>query len=384
MKRHAVIVAAGRGERVGQGVAKQLRLLGGQTVLDWSLSAFAAADFESVVLVAPAEEISYYTERFPDVDEVVAGGSSRSLSVKNGLDTLKREGVAEDDAVFIHDAARPGLYPALLRRLEAALADADGAAPALPVVDALKRCHSSGEMENIDRADLRRVQTPQAFRFRVIDRALNAGGEFVDDLEAASAIGASLTLVQGHERLAKLTYAEDFKRLEVLLTNATPPRIGTGFDVHAFGPGGHVMLCGVRIEHDRSLAGHSDADVAWHALTDAILGALGLGDIGDHFPPTDPQWKGADSATFLTHAARLARDHGYEISNCDLTLICEAPKIKPYREAMRARTAEVLGTTIENVSVKATTTEGLGFTGRREGIASQAAVILSPALNAVE
>lgn len=374
----AIIVAAGTGSRAGTGPAKQLRLLHGRRVLDWSLEAFAAHELiDTVILVAPASEVETYSEMFRAADRVVAGGATRSLSVRAGLVAAKAAG---SETVLVHDAARPGLDKRTITALIEALQSHDGAAPALPVVDALKRTDASGRLSNVRRDGLYRVQTPQAFRLELLERAIHeAPDSIVDDLEAVERLGARIAFVDGHERLAKITYQEDFDRMERLLAPLSGPRIGTGFDVHAFEPGDAVILCGLAIPHTARLQGHSDADVAWHALTDAILGAIGAGDIGDHFPPSDEKWRGAPSRVFLEEAMRLAREAGYELGNCDITLICEVPKIKPHRETMRQQTAEVLGVDMGRVSLKATTTEGLGFTGRREGIAAQAAAILYPA-----
>lgn len=379
METAAIIVAAGSGRRAGGTSPKQLALLGGRPMLEWSLVTLAChRSVGKIVLVVPPAEVDFYSARFGDADLVVGGGVSRAASVLAGLRAMDGGGAfAGVSHVLIHDAARPGLDTATIDKLIESLGSFDGAAPALPVVDALKRQSREG-LENIDRTGLWRVQTPQAFRLDVIRKALEAmTDDMVDDLAAAETLGAKLTLVEGSERLAKVTYPDDFARMERLLGIQTAPRIGTGFDVHALEPGDGVILCGVKIPHSHRLKGHSDADVAWHALTDAILGAAALGDIGDHFPPSDPQWAGAASEIFLREAARLVAEHGFGIANCDLTIICEAPKVKPHREAMRARTAEVLGLELGQVSVKATTTEQLGFTGRREGIAAQAAVVLT-------
>ena len=376
MKSVAILVAAGRGERAGADVPKQLRQLGGRTLLEWSLEVFHRhTRIAATVLVVPAGDEASYSARFPTADACVAGGETRAQSVRAGFNAAS--GFAGTTHVLIHDAARPGLNGSVIDDLLKALEDHDGAAPALPVVDALKRETDTG-IETVPRNDLYRVQTPQAFRLDLIREAHDrAGDDLVDDLAAIERMGATIKLTAGSERLAKVTYAEDFSRMAKLLNTATP-RIGTGFDVHAFGPGEAITLCGVTIPHDRGLKGHSDADVAWHALTDAILGAMALGDIGDHFPPSDPQWRGAPSHLFLKAAADLAAERGYMLSNCDLTLICEAPKIKPHREDMRQQTAELLGLELDAVSVKATTTEQLGFTGRGEGIAAQAVAVLSP------
>jgi 2-C-methyl-D-erythritol 4-phosphate cytidylyltransferase/2-C-methyl-D-erythritol 2,4-cyclodiphosphate synthase len=295
--------------------------------------------------------------------------------VLNGLAALA---LPDDAKVLIHDAARPGLDAAMVTALIEALDHAAAAAPALPVSDALK-AKRDGVLTNVDRSGLFRVQTPQAFRFGAIHKALVKGGpDLVDDLAAIEAAGARVQLIAGSARLQKITYPEDFDMLARLLAPTGIPRVGKGFDVHEFEPGDHVTLCGVHIPHSAKLKGHSDADAGWHALTDAILGAVALGDIGDHFPPSDPRWKNADSALFLKHAQDLATAKGYRIDSCDITVICEAPKVKPHREAMRARTAELLGLPLNAISVKATTTEGLGFTGRREGIAAEAIAVLAP------
>ena len=373
----AIIVAAGMGIRAGGATPKQLQILLGRPVFAWSVDTFLShPGVSQVALVVPADRLSAF-ESYAGPDLVVVpGGATRTQSVKAGLDALS---LSESEPVLIHDAARPGLDHAMIDSLIDALQLADAAAPALPVADALKRPTEQG-LETVSREGVWRVQTPQAFRYSQIQEALTQGGDdLVDDLIAVEALGAKVNLVDGTEALAKITLPGDLERMARLLSPTLPmPRIGQGYDVHAFEPGDGVILCGVKIAHDGKLAGHSDADVAWHALTDAILGALGLGDIGDHFPPSEAKWKGADSEVFLAAAVGLARDAGYQLSNCDITLICEAPKIKPHRQAMRARTAEVTGLAIEATSIKATTTEGLGFTGRREGIAAQAVAVLSP------
>ncbi|MFN4024746.1 MAG: bifunctional 2-C-methyl-D-erythritol 4-phosphate cytidylyltransferase/2-C-methyl-D-erythritol 2,4-cyclodiphosphate synthase [Hyphomonas sp.] len=371
----AVIVAGGSGQRAGAGRPKQWQLLLGRRVVDWSIRAFSGHPEISDFVVVAGEDLG---ER-PGGIEVrrAEPGATRTLSVLSGLAAL----TAPDDAiVLIHDAARPGIDATTITALIAALGDSgvSAAAPALPVSDALKS-QTGQNWSNVDRTGLVRVQTPQAFRLGEIRAALAAAGnDLVDDLAAIEAAGGRVVMVAGSERFHKLTYAEDFDMLARLLSPAGTPRIGKGYDVHEFEPGDHVTLCGVAIPHVARLKGHSDADAAWHALTDAILGAVALGDIGDHFPPSDPKWKGADSGLFLKEAQRLAEAKGYVIANCDITVICEAPKVKPHREAMRARTAELLGLPLDAVSVKATTTEGLGFTGRREGIAAEAVALLMP------
>jgi len=369
----AIIVAGGKGSRSGRDRPKQWEPLLGRRVIDWSVVTILSHPAVQKLVVV-ADEPGAATG-FPDRVSLVKGGDTRSASVRAGLAALE---FPDDLPVLIHDAARPGLNHGMIDSLVAALKDADGAAPALAVSDALKT-QAAGHLATVPRDGLYRVQTPQAFRLSVIRAALEAPGSYVDDLEAVEASGAKVTLVPGDPKLHKITYPEDFDLVARLLAPfPATPRVGKGFDVHGFEPGDHVTLCGVKIPHTAKLRGHSDADAAWHALTDAILGAAALGDIGDHFPPSDPQWKNADSGLFLKHAQKLAEDAGYAVASCDITVICEAPKVKPHREAMRARTAELLGLPLDAVSVKATTTEGLGFTGRREGIAAEAVAVLSP------
>ena len=380
MNAAALIVAGGMGLRAGGDLPKQRQALLGRQVYSWSIDAFLKDDrFSDIVLVVPVGQSSKYAgDGLPNQVKVVEGGASRTASVQNGLSALSG---SPDRLVFIHDAARPGLDQTTIDRLFEALAKPgiDAASPALKIADALKR-QDSVSLNNVSRDDLYRVQTPQVFSFATISAALaDSGRSFVDDLEAVEAMGARVALVDGSENLSKITFPEDFQRMEKLLApQTTAPRMGSGFDVHAFGPGEHVTLCGIDIPHSHGLAGHSDADVAWHALTDAILGAAALGDIGDHFPPSDPQWKGAPSALFLKHAIKLVEDAGWAVSSCDITIICEAPKVKPSREAMRQSTSDTMGLALDAVSVKATTTEGLGFTGRSEGIAAQAVAVLVP------
>jgi len=376
----AIIVAAGRGERAGGVVPKQRRTLGNRPVFLWSLEAFLRhPGIDECVLVVPASELAEYGEHCPPGTKIIAGGDTRTASVVSGLEACSDD---QTKAVLIHDAARPGIDANIISRLIDALDKTDAAAPALKVVDALKR-RSADRVESVDRDHLYRVQTPQAFAFRMIKSALSGGGDFVDDLAAIEAQGGTVALIDGNERLAKITHPDDHRRMEqTLMPSAPTPRFGSGFDVHALVPGDGVTICGVTIPHSHKLEGHSDADVAWHALTDAILGAAALGDIGDHFPPSDPQWEGADSAMFLKHAVQIAERAGWQLTSCDVTVICEAPKVKPHREAMRQRTADITGLSLDAISVKATTTEGLGFTGRREGIAAQASAVLSPVARA--
>lgn len=368
----AIIVAAGQGRRAETALPKQWQMLNGKPVISWSIEAFISHPQVDEVIVVTSADIP------ENVDlsgvKLAKGGETRTLSVRSGLDAILSP--ADDTAVLIHDAARPGLTHQIIDELLAALKTSDAAAPALPVQDALKR-QNGNALETVSRDALYRVQTPQAFAYGTISKALESATDLVDDLAAVEALGATVALVKGSDRLHKITYAEDFDMVSRLMNSSFAPiRMGSGFDVHAFEPGDHVTLCGVKIPHSARLKGHSDADAAWHALTDAILGAVALGDIGDHFPPSDDRWKDADSGIFLKESQRLALDAGYAIANCDITIICEAPKVKPHREAMRLRTAELLGLPLDAVSVKATTTEGLGFTGRREGIAAEAVVSL--------
>lgn len=374
MTRVAVlIVAGGKGLRAGADAPKQWQPLLGRRVIDWSIDVFSRHPAVTDIVVVASAELGKpgKGQRFVRAEP----GASRTQSVLSGLAVLE---VPMDTKVLIHDAARPGIDGALITALIEALDIADAAAPALPVSDALKR-DDEGVLTTVDRAGLYRVQTPQAFRFGAIRDALTrSGGDLVDDLAAVEAAGARVQFITGSAKLTKITYPEDFDMLARLLAPTGAPRVGKGFDVHEFEPGDHVTLCGVPIPHVAKLKGHSDADAGWHALTDAILGAVALGDIGDHFPPSDSRWKDADSGIFLKHSQTLAESKGYRIDSCDITVICEAPKVKPHREAMRARTAELLGLPLDAVSVKATTTEGLGFTGRREGIAAEAIAVLMP------
>jgi 2-C-methyl-D-erythritol 4-phosphate cytidylyltransferase/2-C-methyl-D-erythritol 2,4-cyclodiphosphate synthase len=303
--------------------------------------------------------------------EPVTGGATRQESVRRGLESLRDRAPG---IVLIHDAARPLVDSALIDRMLAALAASPGAIPVLPVADTVKRASNGIVQETLDRQTLWRAQTPQAFRYGDIMAAHNAaaGRELTDDAAVAEAAGLAVALVPGQEENFKVTTEADLIRARQLLVPATDIRVGNGFDVHRFGPGDKIMLCGIEVPHTQGLVGHSDADVGLHALTDAILGAIGAGDIGQHFSPSDPRWKGADSAQFLSHAASLVKARGGRILSGDITLICERPKVGPHREKMVARVAAILGLEPSRISVKATTTEGLGFTGRAEGIAAQA------------
>ncbi len=367
----AIVVAAGRGSRAGEGAPKQYRMLAGQPVLSRSLAALAShPGISHVVAAIHPDDGEAFAEAAQGLGALpVHGGATRQDSVRRGLEALAD---FAPDLVLIHDAARPLLPHDVIDRLLDALAENDGAVPALPVVDSLRtgETHADGE---VDRSRLKRVQTPQAFRYAAIRAAhAKAAPDATDDVTVALAAGLSVAFVEGNERLAKLTYPTDFARAEALLGAGLITRVGQGFDVHRFGPGDHVWLCGVKVPHDHALIGHSDADVGLHALTDALLGAAAMGDIGDHFPPSDPKWRGAPSDQFLVHARDLILARGGIIDHVDVTLICETPKVAPHRDAMRQRVAALLRLSVEGVSIKATTTEKLGFTGRKEGIAAQA------------
>ncbi len=372
----AVVVAAGQGLRAGQPLPKQFAPWRGKPVIRHSVEALASAGVKPILVVIPQGAETLAAEALSGIEGILFtnGGETRQESVRLGLEVLVG---GDPDFVLIHDAARPLLPAAVIGRLLTALDDHEGAIPVLPVADSLAHAETSEDGEVMGaparREDLRRVQTPQAFRFdrilgahRAWDGPTNAG----DDAQVAQASGMEIALVEGDEALHKLTYSSDFAAA------APPIRVGTGYDVHRLEEGEELWLCGVKIAHTHGLSGHSDADVAIHALVDAMLGAVGKGDIGQHFPPSDPQWKGAASDRFLAHAGKLIAEAGYALGNADVTIICEAPKIGPHREAMRARLAEILVVHPGLISVKATTTEKLGFTGRAEGIACQAVVSL--------
>ncbi len=369
----SIIVAAGRGTRAGGDVPKQWRALHGRRVADWSVAAFIAHPrIGRVVLVLHPDDLGQ-AAGFDGVI-VATGGATRDASVRAGLEALAGD---PPGLVLIHDVARPLVRPPVIDRVIDALADSAGAAPALAVTDALWRGAGGKVAGTQDRAALYRAQTPQGFRFKAILDAHRAHpGGAADDVEVARAAGLDVAIVEGDEANLKITTPGDFARAEQLMGEAMDIRVGQGYDVHAFEAGEACILCGVAVPHDRKLKGHSDADVGMHALTDAIYGALAMGDIGQHFPPSDPQWKGAESHVFLTHAVGLARESGYEIGNVDVTLICERPKIGPHAGAMRAELARIMSLDAGRVSVKATTSERLGFTGREEGIAAQAVATL--------
>jgi 2-C-methyl-D-erythritol 4-phosphate cytidylyltransferase/2-C-methyl-D-erythritol 2,4-cyclodiphosphate synthase len=364
-----VVVAGGQGRRAGQPVPKQFAMWRGKPVVRHSVEALLAAGADPVVVAIPEGGEAAAGEALAGLAvRLVTGGAMRQQSVANAL-----AAAAASERVLIHDAARPIVPRAVIERLLDALAEHPGAIPVLPVVDSLAVDQDGVMTGSANREALRRVQTPQAFRTAPIldaHRAWTGEPTAGDDAQVLRAAGGSVALVAGDEALAKLTVAEDF------MVAGPSVRVGTGFDVHRLAPGEELWLCGVRIEHAMGLAGHSDADVALHAVVDALLGAVGAGDIGQHFPPSDPQWKGAPSSRFVEHAMVLVAQAGYRVGNIDVTLICEAPKIGPHRDAMRASLASLAQVDLGAVNIKATTTERLGFTGRGEGIAAQAVATL--------
>ncbi|HEX8470236.1 MAG TPA: bifunctional 2-C-methyl-D-erythritol 4-phosphate cytidylyltransferase/2-C-methyl-D-erythritol 2,4-cyclodiphosphate synthase [Brevundimonas sp.] len=374
----SIVVAAGTGSRAANDVriAKQWRTLGGKPVLRWSVEALLNAGAEEVVVAVSADGHEAAAAALAGLNgwRSVTGGETRAESVRAGLAALTGP---DDQILLVHDAARPLLSDSVIQRLLMALETADGALPALPVSDTLKKTSGDAITGTVDRDGLWRAQTPQAFRK---DRLLAAWANWpvsetpTDDCAVVERDGGKVVVVEGEARLMKLTFPEDFAMAEALIAAGTrmQTRVGSGFDAHRWGPGGSVWLCGVEIPHDQTLIGHSDADAGLHALTDAILGALGDGDIGDHFPPTDPKWKGASSDLFLSYAADKVAARGGRMVHVDVTLICERPKVKPHRQAMRERVAALLSLPLDAVSVKATTTEAMGFTGRGEGLAAQA------------
>ncbi|WP_323042062.1 bifunctional 2-C-methyl-D-erythritol 4-phosphate cytidylyltransferase/2-C-methyl-D-erythritol 2,4-cyclodiphosphate synthase [Gemmobacter sp.] len=371
----AIIVAAGRGTRMGGGLPKQWRPLAGRPVLAHAVASLQGAGVARIVLVLHPDDMG--RADIPQGVQVVGltGGDERQHSVRSGLAALAADPPAH---VLIHDGARPFPGAAMIGRLLAALDRHPGAAPALAVTDALWRGEGGLVAGVQDRASLYRAQTPQAFHYDAIAAAHAAHpGGAADDVQVARAAGLDVAIVEGDEDNLKLTWPADFDRAERIAKGRDMDiRMGNGFDVHAFTTGDHLWLCGVKLPHGRALLGHSDADVAMHALTDAIYGALAEGDIGVHFPPSDPQWKGAASHIFLRHAMDRVRARGYALANCDVTILCERPRIGPHQGAMRAALAAIMGVEADRISVKATTTEKLGFTGREEGIAAQATALL--------
>lgn len=368
----AIIVAAGKGIRAGGTVPKQFATLCGKPMLAHSVTALTSHPMitQTIIVIGQAQHDYAHALQLENVS-FVEGGTERRDSVRAGLEALEGQGVTR---VLIHDAARPFIPASVIDALLAALDHAPGAVPALPVADTLaKGTETLGN--NVPRAGLNRIQTPQAFHFDAIlaaHRAWPAGEEATDDAQMLRRAGHDVALVPGDAMLEKITHPADFAAAEARHAASRISRSAMGYDVHRLAAGEELWLGGVLIPHDKGLAGHSDADVALHAITDALLGTIGAGDIGMHFPPSDPQWRGASSDRFLDHAASLVRAEGGIIDFIDLTLICEAPKIGPHRDTIRARIAEILDLPVGKVSLKATTTERLGFTGRGEGIAAQA------------
>lgn len=381
MKTAALIVAGGRGERAGGGVAKQYRQIGGQTVLGHTLSRFREhPGIDLLQTVIHRDDRTLYD----DIDggesadlRAVTGGATRQQSVLAGLEALAGH---ELDLVLIHDAARPFVDAAVIDRVIAELSKNDGAVPVMALTDTIKKCSAGRITGTVDRSTMRAAQTPQGFLYgAILDAHRKAAAantdDFTDDAAIGEWAGLTIAMVDGASANTKITTAEDMedaRRRFATATDSADFRTGTGFDVHRFSDNRPLFLCGVEVAHERGLAGHSDADVGLHALCDAILGAVGEGDIGTHFPPSDPAWKGASSDQFVAEAVRRVTKRGGVITNVDITLICEAPRIAPHVAAMRQRIAEILAIDPDRVSVKGTTTEGLGFTGRGEGIAAQA------------
>lgn len=371
----ALIVAAGRGTRAGGDCPKQWQPLLGRRVIDWTLDAFLGAEgIDRILVVLHPDDLDRLA---PDPRIMVTtGGATRAESVRNGLEALASD---PPNHVLIHDVARCCTKSPYIAYIAYKIRSSGlpALAPALPVTDALWTGVDGRVTGTRDRTGLYRAQTPQAFDFAAIIAAHRAReGDAADDVAVARAAGIDVTILDGDEDNLKITHPHDFIRAEKILGNQMDIRVGSGYDVHRFGPGDHCMLCGVAVPHDRGLQGHSDADVGLHALTDAIYGGLAQGDIGRHFPPSDPQWKGAESHIFLRHAVGLADELGFKINNIDLTLVCERPKITPHAPAMQAALSEITGIAPDRISVKATTSERLGFTGREEGIAAQAVVTL--------
>ena len=379
----AIIVAAGRGLRAGAGGPKQYRTIGGRSVIARAMEPFC--DHPQIFAVQPItnpDDVALFKEAVSDLryNDPANGGATRQASVHAGLEALADQA---PDIVLIHDAARPFVTPALIARAIAAAQITGAAVPAAPVTDTIKQVNDAGHVEATpDRARLRIAQTPQAFRFDVIleahRRAAREGrSDFTDDAALAEWAGLTVATFEGDPANMKLTTPEDFVREEARLAASLGDiRMGTGYDVHAFGDGDHLMICGVRVPHTRGFLAHSDGDVGLHALVDAILGALADGDIGSHFPPSDPQWKGAASDKFLKYAVDRVTARGGRIANLEVTMICERPKIGPLRDAMREKISEISGVALSRVAVKATTSERLGFTGREEGIAATAAATI--------
>ncbi len=377
MKVAVLIVAAGRGQRAGTELPKQYMPLGENTILHHALNAFLQVPYVDLILpVIHPDDHELYQKSIADLQllDPVNGGATRQQSVMKGLQAL---GPHEPDLVMIHDAARPFVTPGQIENIIIKAAEHGAIVPTLPIVDTVKQVTGDKIEQTIDRNSLARAQTPQAFRYKLIYMAHRKmeGKELTDDSAIAEACGIQVLTIAGDKQNFKITTADDLKKAEYMIKDKlTDIRTGIGYDVHGFEAGDHVILGGIAIPHDKQLKGHSDADVALHALTDALLGAIGGGDIGTHFPPSDDKWQNENSSTFLKHAHNLLNNKQGTISNIDLTIICEAPKISPHAGAMRNNIAEILNLEPSRISIKATTTEKLGFTGRGEGIAAQAVV----------
>jgi len=376
----AIIVAAGRGVRAGGDIPKQYQPLAGKPVLAHAINAFGTrADIDRTLVVLHPDDAHLFADLVaPHLGgfaiETCLGGEARAASVRAGLEVLAGQDIK---TVLVHDGARPLVSDRLILRVLAATREFGAAAPAMAVTDTLWENTGGFVGQTVERAGLARAQTPQGFDFTKLLSAHRAGDtSATDDVQIARAAGQNVKIVAGEPRNIKITEATDFQRAAQIIGGGMDIRTGNGFDVHAFIEGDHVILCGVKIPHERGLKGHSDADVALHAVSDAIYGALGQGDIGQWFPPSEARWKNAASDIFLRHAMRLATDQGFILSNADCTIICESPKIGPHAQAMRARLAEITGVAPDRLSVKATTSERLGFTGRKEGIAALATVTL--------
>jgi 2-C-methyl-D-erythritol 4-phosphate cytidylyltransferase/2-C-methyl-D-erythritol 2,4-cyclodiphosphate synthase len=384
----ALVVAAGRGTRLGRELPKQYVPIGGKTVLRRTLEAFLAHDaIHTIQVVIGEDDRERYdaaTEGLSRLSPPVTGGETRQQSVRNGLVALAAKAPA---LVLVHDAARPFVSPETIGRVIDACDATHGAIPVMPVTETVKRVESGMLTATIPREALATAQTPQGFPYAPLlaahrKAAADGNHQLTDDAAVAALAGIEVRAVEGSRENVKLTTASDFHQAERILAMATETRTGQGFDVHQFGPGGSVWLCGVEIQHDRGLVGHSDADVGLHALTDALLGAIGDGDIGQHFPPSDPKWKGASSDRFLADAVRRVRERGGRVVNLDVTMVCESPKISPHRDGMRARVAAIAGIDVSRVAVKATTSEKMGFTGRGEGIVALATASVAMPIDA--
>ena len=373
----AIIVAAGRGHRAGGGMPKQYRFAGGKMILTRSIEAILNNHaINRLCVVIHPDDKGLYAEAVASLSDdrllqYTLGGTTRAISVKNGLESFVDH---QPDKILIHDAARPFLSTRIIDNLIDALDNHHGAFPVIPVSDALWHAET---LTPVDRSELVRAQTPQAFRFKDILEAHRIGDpDASDDVAIAIQSGLNVAQVAGEERNFKVTTQDDLERASAMAKSSFDVRVGRGYDVHAFTKGSAVILNGIEIEHDRSLKGHSDADVAMHAITDAIYGALAEGDIGQWFPPSEAKWKGAASDIFLRHAAERASARGFQISHIDCTIVCEEPKIGPHAAKMRANLQDILNISLDRISVKATTSEKLGFTGRAEGISAHATATL--------